>query len=131
VVFVDTSVWVSYLRSGEPSVVAELDGLLEDRRLALAAPVRLELLSGAAKASVHQLARLLGALPTFHPSPDTVALAEGWVEKAGRAGHRFGAVDLLIGAIAAERGGQVWSLDADFQRLERLGLVKRHRPARA
>jgi len=31
-------------------------------------------------------------------------------------------------AVAAERGGQVWSLDTDFKRMARLGFVKVYTP---
>jgi predicted nucleic acid-binding protein len=35
-----------------------------------------------------------------------------------------GITDLLIGALAHEIGALVWSLDADFRRLQRLRLVQ-------
>ena len=70
---------------------------------------------------------MLDALPVFIPSRDTWALVERWVVQAARRGHRFGVLDLLIAALSTEGGGRVWSLDTDFDRLARLGLVKLHR----
>ena len=51
-----------------------------------------------------------------------------WVERAAKraSGSRVG--DLLIGALAAESGSLVWSLDADFDRMKRLGLVDVYEP---
>ncbi|HEX9636115.1 MAG TPA: PIN domain-containing protein [Acidobacteriota bacterium] len=37
--------------------------------------------------------------------------------------------DLLIGATAAQHGATLWSNDRDFERMERLGLLKRYQPA--
>ena len=128
--FVDTSVWVAYLRDADPQVRAHLDHLLEQDAVALALPVRLELLAGAGRAQVGKLQSLLDALPVFTPSKDTWVLVEQWVVQSARAGHHFGVLDLLIGALATERGGTVWSLDGDFDRLGKLKLVRSYRPSR-
>jgi predicted nucleic acid-binding protein len=101
--------------------------LLDQDLVALAPPVRLELLAGAGRSQVGKLQSLLDALPVFTPSADTWQLVERWVVQSARAGHHFGVLDLLIGALATERGAAVWSLDADFERLVRLKLVKAHR----
>jgi predicted nucleic acid-binding protein len=127
VTFVDTSVWVAFLRNGEPAVTAALTQLLDDDQVALAVPVRVELLAGVSAAKLPTLRRALSALPVFYPSRDTWTLVERWVERAVQHQERFGFTDLLIAALAAERGGRVWSLDADFTRLARLGFVKLHR----
>lgn len=72
--------------------------------------------------------RNLAALPTFTPTQQTWATLEAWVERAASSGQRFGIADLLIGALAAERGASIWSLDSDFERLADLGFVSLYQP---
>lgn len=67
--------------------------------------------------------RNLAALPTFAPTRQTWLTMEGWVDQAASAGQRFGVADLVIGALAEERGASIWSLDSDFERLAELGFV--------
>lgn len=125
-IVVDTSVWVAAARNaGGPEAVA-LSALIDADEVALALPVRIELMAGVAKKDRAALARGLSALPVLMPSEDTWALAESWVAPAADAGQRFAMTDLLIAAGSAEIGGLVWSLDEDFARLERLGFVHRY-----
>jgi predicted nucleic acid-binding protein len=49
--------------------------------------------------------------------------ARGWQRPAGQSGHRSGVGDLLIAALAAESGCALWSLETDFARMARLGLI--------
>jgi len=62
-------------------------------------------------------------LPLPSPTDETWAIIDDWIEQAGTAGERFGVGDLLIAALAHEVGGLLWSLDRDFERMQRLGLV--------
>jgi len=128
VIVVDTSVWIASLGRSGVREAEVLRSLLDCDKAALAAPVRVELLSGASNAVRPRLRRALSALPLLYPSDETWALIDEWVERAGRRGHRFGLGDLLIGALAAEAGALIWSLDADFERMERLKLVQRYLP---
>ena len=96
--------------------------------MALAYPVRVELLSGASKRDRPALKRALTALPVIFPSEDTWQIIDEWITRAGEAGHRFGFGDLLIAALARESGALVWSLDTDFGRMRRLNLIELYEP---
>ena len=130
-IFVDTSVWVAAFRSASCPEAEHLKELLDADRVALAAPVRIEILAGSSVQERPRLRRLLSALPTFYPSEATWERIEAWVDAAGRAGETFGFADLLIGALAREQDGAIWALDSDFRRMAALGLVERHDPSEA
>ncbi len=123
-IFVDTSVWVDFFRGRRPERAGALVDLLDQDLVGLAVPVYLELLSGASAGDFNRLRRLLSALPVYYPTASTWLSLEGWTGSAVRAGQRFGFGDLLIGAIAAESDGRIWSFDRDFLRMEKLGFVQ-------
>lgn len=127
-VFVDSSVWIAALRDADAPVTPGLRTLLEEDEVALAAPVRLELLSGTSVSDLPRLRRTLDSLPLFYPSEEAWTLIESWIDRAVATGHRFGVGDLLIGAIASEQSSPVWSLDGDFERMARLGFLGLYRP---
>ena len=122
-IVVDTSVWVAALRGANPSPADTLNSLLDADKVALALPVRLELVAGVVKADRGALRRALAALPVIRPDDALWERVEDWIDRAAARGHRFDIPDLLIGALAADLGALVWSLDRDFERMEKLGFV--------
>jgi len=120
-IVVDTSVWLAAPR--QRAVAGALRELIEADEVALALPVRLELLAGTARRDRAAFRRVYGALPQLHPTEETWRPIPGWIEQANDAGECFGLVDLLIAALASEVGGLVWSLDKDFERMKRLEMI--------
>lgn len=128
-ILVDTSVWIDFFRGKDLKLIHALQNLLDEDQVALAAPVRIEILSGSQKSKIETLRRVLAALPTFYPTPVTWATLEDWIDQALNKGDQFGAFDLLIGSLSKEHNTQLWSLDKDFQRMERLGWVRLYNPS--
>lgn len=126
-VVVDSSVWIEFFRGRNEPLVSHLSRLLDEDRVLMAVPVRLEILAGAARAEIPRLRRLLSALPLLVPDSTLWSKLEAWVEQGRRMGERFGAFDLLIAGIAAAHGAPLWSQDHDFERMAHLGWVKLHR----
>jgi predicted nucleic acid-binding protein len=124
VIVVDTSVWVSVLRKAMDPNADALRSLLDSDEVALPVSVRSELLMGATGATRRQLANRLSALPLLYPTDETWRTLDSWTERASRSGHFFSLGDLIVGILAAEAGALVWSLDEDFERLEKLQLVQ-------
>jgi len=124
VIVVDTSVWVQALRHGESAEAGTLRSLLDADEVALALPVRVELLAGVSAEQRASLTRALTAVPLVRPTDDTWDQLEAWGPVAARAGQHFAVTDLLIAALTRELGGMVWSLDADFARMAALGFVQ-------
>ena len=125
VIIVDTSVWILALRSASGPEAVALRSLLDADEVALAVPVRIELLMGARPGDRKKLEKELKGLPLLCPSDESWRTIDSWTERASRAGVTFSIGDLLIGVLAADIGGLVWSLDADFARMEKLQLVNR------
>ena len=121
---VDTSVWIEADRRPVGPLARALRSLAEADEIALALPVRLELAAGTAPRNRKAFLRGLSGLPVVVPTEDTWSLLERWIALAADKGQRFSLADLMIAALADDIGALVWSLDADFERLERLKLVR-------
>jgi len=124
VIVADTSVWVEALRHGRSSTAGTLASLVDADEIALPVPVRIELTSGVAKKDRARLKRALTGLPILAATDGTWSIVERWIDPAADKGHRFAVTDLLIAALADEADALVWSLDADFVRMEKLKMVR-------
>lgn len=123
---VDTSVWIAALRHHGGPEAHHLGELLDADEVLLSIIVKLELLAGARPKDQTVLRDLLTALPQAVPDGKTWGRIDRWLEVAvGRREH-FGIADLMIAAAAADHAAPVWSLDSDFARMEKLGLVARY-----
>lgn len=127
-VVVDTPVWVSALRGRATPHATELSRLLDRDEVALAAPVRIEILAGSSRRDLPRLRRTLSALPLYYPDATAWERIDAWIDIAVAAGQRFGIADLLIAVVAVAQDAPLWSLDADFERMARLGFLEIHRP---
>jgi predicted nucleic acid-binding protein len=126
VIVVDTSVWIGARR--DAAIARTLDSLLDADEVALALPVRLELWAGTSRQDRPAFDAAFSALAQVIPDDHTWRRMSGAIARAADAGEHFAFVDMLIGVLAADTGALVWSLDADFERMERLGLVTRYDP---
>jgi predicted nucleic acid-binding protein len=124
-IVVDSSVWIAAFRSASGPAAIALRSLLDADEVALAVPVRTELLMGARTSDRRQLEDALKGLPLLYPTDETWRTIDRWTAVTARKGHTFAIADLLIGVLAEEIGGLVWSQDADFERMESLDLVHR------
>jgi predicted nucleic acid-binding protein len=123
VICVDTSVWVEGFRhpNGEHAVL--LRRLLDEKRVLMPAPVRVELLAGMPAALQARMRADLSALPLALPGAASWERIESWLPRAAAAGQRFGVADLLIASLAVDERAELWSLDRDFRRMAGLGMV--------
>lgn len=123
-IVVDTSVWVTALRTAGSAEALALTQLIDADEVLLTVPVRSEIFGGASAKNRAVLRRTMSALPVAYPDDGTWRTIDEWIDRASQAGQRFGVGDLLIAAIAHENGALVWSLDGDFDRMSRLGFVQ-------
>lgn len=123
-VIVDTSVWIEAQRRPAGEDATTLRSLLDADEVALALPVRIQLLMGTAKQDRLRVRRAFSAVPLIMPTKASWQIIDRWIDTAADAGYRFSISDLLIAALTYEVTGLVWSLDKDFVAMEQLGFVR-------
>lgn len=123
-VIVDTSVWIEAQRRPAGEDATTLRSLLDADEVALALPVRIQLLMGTAKQDRLRARRAFSALPLIMPTKASWQIIDRWIDTAADAGYRFSISDLLIAALTHEVTGLVWSRDKDFVAMEKLGFVR-------
>ncbi|MBA3426067.1 MAG: type II toxin-antitoxin system VapC family toxin [Rubrobacter sp.] len=104
-ILVDTSVWIDYLRSGEPLLAASLEG----GRVMMHPFVLGELACGNLK-NRSEVLKLLGDLPAAPTATDTEAL--DFIERRALMGRGIGYIDVhLLAATALAGDTQMWTRD--------------------
>jgi len=137
-VLVDTSIWsLALSRSGAPaeegrSLVDELNGLIDDVRVAMIGPIRQELLSGIpSQAQFEALKEKLQAFEDLPLGRDDYERASGFYNTCRRSGVQGSPTDLLICAVGAGKGMPIFTSDKDFVLYAKHLPVSLHRPAGA
>lgn len=125
-IIADTSIWISFFRGSSQAITKHLSDLLDEQKLMLCSPIRVEILSGASPKNYRTLSSVLSALPLVEPGPDEWGLVDDWVEIAGRKGFRFSVADLLIAAVTQRHAKELWTLDGDFSHMSSLGFIQLH-----
>jgi predicted nucleic acid-binding protein len=105
VILVDTSVWIDHLRSGEPLLVAALEG----GRVMMHPFVLGELACGNL-ANRSEVLELLGGLPAAPTATDPEALE--FIERRTLMGQGIGYIDVhLLASIALSGDARLWTRD--------------------
>ena len=126
-VIVDTSVWIAFFRSATGTLPDQLIALLDEDRVIMPSPVKIELLCGSSKKDAPRIQRLIQALPEAVPLEAHWQQAEEWALNGALKGHHFAMGDLLIATLSSAENAPLWTLDSDFHRMEKLGYIKLHR----
>ena len=122
-VIADTSVWIEFLMGGGPREQHELDRLLAQGDVGMVGVVMAELLQGARNPQEYEeLGVRLAGLPSVSETKNTWVQVGTLSYRLRQKGLAVGVVDLLIAALALERGHEVYTLDEHFQRIPGLQL---------
>ena len=122
-VIVDTSVWVQFLRSLGSVEHLELDRLLAQGEVVMVGAVLAEVLQGTrSQGELEGLHERLTALPYLGETQETWATVGELSYQLRQRGEAVALLDLLIAALALERGHEVYTSDEHFQRVPGLRL---------
>ena len=104
-ILVDTSVWISHLRAGEPSLAAALEGA----RVLMHPFVLGELACGNLE-NRGEVLKLLGDLPAAPTATDPEAL--NFIERRALMGRGIGYIDVhLLASVALSSDARLWTRD--------------------
>ena len=122
-VIADTSVWIPFFNRPDSPEKAALDILIDADEIALVGVVLAELLQGCRTESErNSLSDSLTALPYYEVTRATWCGAGDLSAQLLRRGVTVPLSDLVIAALALERGCHVYSLDAHFRKIPGLRL---------
>lgn len=114
-ILLDTSIWVSYLRGRAHQ--AEVEDLLEERRVATCGPVAAELVQGFPEGEQRPLWRRLRTLAWARLGQEAWYEAGVVAGRLRRGGTGLPLVDVAIAVAALELDAELWTRDRHFERL--------------
>jgi predicted nucleic acid-binding protein len=127
---VDSSVWISLLRGGDPELRERLAAASGDAGgLAMTEPVAMELLAGAGEQSLPRIQRLVEGLRVLEIDPlvDFRYAAALWRDSRARGRTVRSLLDCLIAAVAIRHDAVLVHRDRDFDALAAVSPLRTER----
>ncbi len=125
---IDSSVWIETFRSPKGPIAQHLSDLLDDDDVVLTSPVKAELLLGCIQSWKSRLEVLLSSVHYLSCTEPEWQKVFAWAKQSRSDGLTFALGDLLIAATAGSADLPLWTLDTDFERMEKLGWIKLYKP---
>ncbi len=117
---VDSSAWISYLRSGEGRLSTSLERLLDENRVALCGIVLTEVRQGLRSHEQREVLELFETLPYFETTRDDYERAGALLAGLQRRGMTIPAPDGVIAALCLEHELELLEFDKHFEHIEGL-----------
>ena len=120
---VDSSAWISYLRSGEGTLSTFLEGLLDDNLAALCGLVLTEVRQGLRAHEQGEVLELFETLPYFETTRDDYERAGALLAGLQRQGLTIPTPDGIIAALCLEHDLELLEFDKHYEYIEGLRRV--------
>ncbi len=124
-VLVDTSVWITFFRGKDPSLVDLIGTLLKSGKAIYTGIIALELINGAkGNKELEVLRDTFDAMQCVPITEKTYLSAGKLGYDVARKGYTLSAVDLLIAQTAIESGSSLMTYDEHFSVIAKHGPLK-------
>jgi predicted nucleic acid-binding protein len=125
--FVDTSVWIDFLRAENTKEVAFLEQCLEEETIVFTGMVLQELLQGIGSASKRKLVEeSFNPFVEIFPSRSTYKLAADLFRKSRENGHQIrSSIDCLFAACCIEQDAVILEDDKDYKYIAEVSPLQR------
>ncbi|MBV8527723.1 MAG: PIN domain-containing protein [Candidatus Dormibacteraeota bacterium] len=128
-VVADTSVWITFLRTGARGDAARLDALLSQQAVVVCGPVLAEILAGAGSQDRVRLQLLFAGLPWADIDRTAWGRVGDVAAELRERGETVPLTDIAIAVATEGADAQLWSWDGDFDRVAGvMPSLRRFRP---
>jgi len=125
-VLVDTNIWIQAFKNPRAPVIAPLSQLLMEKHACMTKIIRAELLSGVrSEAEYRFLDEKLSPVPLLDEAPDLWNHVAHARFRLARMGIQEGLMDLSIACTAWQSRSLLWTLDHQFQSIQKVIPFKR------